>query len=200
MRGRTPQSPEMRKLRGAEYRRVRKESDEYRRMRQASDDRQEPGEDAPPCAKAFSAGWDAPAWLPAGAKEVWRQALPIALRETKLQESALQVFAAYCDAVYRLQRYSRVVEAEGAIYTTASGYVRKRPEVEMRDKAAHAVRNLASDLNLTPKSWIGSMGTYAGRQLDMFMNGGRATAPEATALEDQADGQVGYLGRRPELR
>lgn len=120
----------------------------------------------------FLQGGEPAAWLPEGAKRIWCEVLPIAQRETKLQQSGLQVFAAYCDAVYRLQKYSQEIETSGATYKTASGYFRKRPEVEMRDRAANDVRNLASELNLTPKSWIGSMGTFAGRQLGTYWSGG----------------------------
>lgn len=134
----------------------------------------------------FSDPWAAPEWLPDGARKIWAEHLPIARLETKLQLSGLHVFACYCDAVYRLQKYTRLVEEQGATYTTASGYIRKRPEVELRDRAANDVRNFAGELNLTPKSWIGSMGTFAGRQLDMFMNGGRpSAAPSAPKPQEQ---------------
>jgi hypothetical protein len=47
----------------------------------------------------------------------------------------------------------------------------------MRDRAVNDVRNYASELNLTPKSWIGSMGTFTVRELDMFINFGRVQPP-----------------------
>jgi P27 family predicted phage terminase small subunit len=151
----------------------------------------------------FSPGWAPAAWLPDGAKEVWRHLLPIALRETKLQESGLQVFAVYCDAVYRMQKYTREIETEGATYKTESGYIRKRPEVEMRDKAANDVRNFAAELNLTPKSWINSMGTFSGRQLDMFMNGGRAAEPMPEtpgAPVKPGESLDAFLGAKPTIQ
>ena len=153
----------------------------------------------------FSLRFQPAAWLADGAKLIWAEQLAIALRETKLQESGLQVFAIYCDAVYRLQKYSQEIEVKGATYTTASGYVRKRPEVEMRDKAANDVRNYASELNLTPKSWIGSMGTFAGKQLDMFMNGGRidSVQPDVVAapgdLPPKGDTLSAFLGDKPTI-
>jgi len=152
----------------------------------------------------FSPGWEPASWLADGAKRIWCELLPIARRETKLQESGLQLFAAYCDALYRLHKYSKEIEDKGATYTTDRGFVRKRPEVEMRDRAANDVRNFASELNLTPKSWIGSMGTFAGRQLDMFMHGG-VQAPAAPAQEQkgsvpvETQGIGSYLANRPTI-
>lgn len=140
----------------------------------------------------FSPGWEPAAWLPDGAKKIWTELLPTALRETKLQRSSLSVFATYCDAVYRMQKYTALIEKDGATYTTASGYIRKRPEVEMRDAAARDLRIYASELNLTPKSWINSMGTFSGRQLDMFMNGGRAASHDEPTPE--APGQTATPG------
>lgn len=154
----------------------------------------------------FSPGWEPAAWLSDAAKRVWCEQLPIALRDTKLQQSGLIVFASYCDAVARLHKYSKDIEDNGATYKTATGHERKRPQVEMRDKAANDVRNYASELNLTPKSWIGSMGTFAGRQLDMFMNGGRGSAPlqgdtkpSAAAPAPGAD-LDSFLGSRPTVQ
>jgi phage terminase small subunit len=125
----------------------------------------------------FPACWEPAEWLPEGAKRIWCEQLPIARRETKLQESGLIIFAAYCDALHRLQKYSWEIDAFGATYTTASGFERMRPQVEMRDRAVNEVRNYASELNLTPKSWIGSMGTFTVRELDMFINFGRVQPP-----------------------
>jgi P27 family predicted phage terminase small subunit len=152
----------------------------------------------------FSPGWQPAAWLPEGAKQIWREQLPIALRETKLQQSGLQVFATYCDALYRVHKYTRLIEEKGATYTTASGYERKRPEVEMRDAAVRDMRIYASELNMTPKSWINSMGTFSGRQLDMFMNGGRAPAPIKPDMQGatptKGESLDAFLGAKPTLQ
>lgn len=152
----------------------------------------------------FSHGWEPAAWLPDGAKLIWCEQLPIVQRETKLQQSGLPTFAVYCDALYRLQKYSQEIEKDGATYKTATGHERRRPQVEMRDKAANDVRNYASELNLTPKSWIGSMGTFAGRQLDIFMNGGREAAPAPTAQgatpPPKGDGLDAFLGNKPTIQ
>jgi len=120
-----------------------------------------------------------PAWMSDDAKAIWVDRLPIALGEAKLQESGLQVFAMYCDALYRLEKYSWEIQKEGDTYTPKSGYRRKRPQVDMRDRALKDLRACASELNLAPKSWISSIGNFVGSELQMFLHGGRVLGPEA---------------------
>lgn len=154
----------------------------------------------------FSEGWNPPEWLPAGACQIWIDQLPTVLKETKLQQSGLPTFAQYCLAQYRVQQYTRELAA-GETYTTPSGYIRNKPQVELREKALKSVVSFAESLNLTPKSWINSMGGFASRQLDMFLHGGKAPAveqPSASPADvgtapEQAHSIGGFLASRPTL-
>ncbi len=115
----------------------------------------------------FSKGSEAPSWLPDDAKCLWRELLPSVRRENELQRSGLIIFAAYCDALYRLQKFSREIEDKGVTYATKSGNMRKRPEVDMRNSAANAVHSLANELNLTTRSRINATATFVGGRLDL---------------------------------
>ena len=193
MKGQPPKSPMLKKLQGNTGKRRKKSVVES-----------EVPKISPEVSEKifFSAVQQAPSWLPDGAKTIWREQLPIVMRETKLQESGYQVFASYCDALHRLQKFTMDIDKQGATYKTESGYFRKRPEVEMRDRAANDVRTLAAELNLTPKSWISSMGTFSGRQLDLFMNGGQKPAePGAPGpLGQEGDELDRFLGSRPTIQ
>jgi P27 family predicted phage terminase small subunit len=194
MKGRSTKSPAVKKLQGNAGKRAKPA---------VVDDAPKPAAQENPEEVFFSSAWQPAAWLPEGAKKVWREQLPVALRETKLQLSSLQVFATYCDALHRLQKYTGLIEEKGATYTTNSGYERKRPEVEMRDNAARDLRIYANELNLTPKSWINSMGTFAGRQLDMFMNGGRVPQDQMDKPgipPAKGDGLDAFLGGKPTMQ
>src|SRR5579863_4862019 len=112
--------------------------------------------------------WSPPSALAPSAQAVWERDIEAARRQARMQQSQLPTFALYCDAIARFERYSAELEREGATYKTPSGYRRLAPEVGLRDRAAADIRQLAAELMLTPKSWASGMGTYAGRQLDLF--------------------------------
>lgn len=163
MRGRAPKAEKLKRLQGNTRQRGKKKPPEVFFPSHAPSD-----------------PWLPPAWLPEGAKRAWASQIDLVRRETKLQESGLPTFAAYCDALARFVEYTKAIESGGATYTTNTGFRRAVPEIALRDRALLDLRNLAAELNLTPKSWITSMGTFSGRQLDLFMHGGaRPTAAPA---------------------
>jgi P27 family predicted phage terminase small subunit len=185
MKGRRPKDPALKELHG-------------------NTRRQAKGAAAAPAAKSaetfFSDPWDPPPHLSEEAQQIWREMLPTVRAETQLQRSSLPVFGLYCTALADWRSFDATIRKDGAVYTTASGYRRPSPEVALRAAAAREAGRLAVELNLTPKSWIGSMGTFKGQQLDLFMHGnGKAAAPAPSAspvpaTEDSIDA---FLGNRP---
>jgi P27 family predicted phage terminase small subunit len=146
--------------------------------------------------------WAAPAWLSKSAQAVWNREIDTARRQARLQESHLPVFGQYCDAIARVERYSRAIQNRGACYVTPSGYRRLSPEVGLRNQAAAEVKALAAELMLTPKSWVSGMGTFSGRQLEMFLDRPAPTTTPATEepATSAADAGLGsYIARRPSV-
>ena len=196
MKGRGPVSPELRKLRGNPGRRkapAEGEKSFFSGEAPEPDDGDEPAAPDP---------WSPAAWLPPGAREIWHREIEAAKRQARLQLSQLPLFATYCDALHRLERYTAVIEKDGATYTTPSGYRRLAPEVGLRDRAAQDVKALAAELMLSPKSWVSGMGTYAGRQLELFRDQptpapGAAPTPQAPHDTDSVDS---YRAHRPTLQ
>ncbi|HZK89765.1 MAG TPA: P27 family phage terminase small subunit [Stellaceae bacterium] len=160
---------------------------------------------ASPAENVFSAAaaelWAPPGWLPAPAKDIWTREIETARRQARLQESQIPLFASYCAALSRLEHYTAQLEAEGAVYTTPSGYRRLAPEVSLRDKASAEVRALAVELLLSPRSWTTSTAIFTGKQLELYLNRPRAIAPAATPAEEPAEASSGslggYISRRP---
>lgn len=157
MKGRTPATDAERELRGNPGKRPAPEKSDQGFF-------SEPGGDP----------WSPPDWLSEHARAIFRAEIETARREARLQASQLPLFAAYCDALHRLEKYTRELDEHGATYETKTGFRRLAPEVTLRDRAAADVKALAAELMLTPKSWVSGMGTYAGRQLELFQHGGRS--------------------------
>jgi phage terminase small subunit len=141
--------------------------------------------------------WLPAPWLPSQAQAIWQRELEPARRQAHLKQSQLPLFALYCDALCRLERYTAELAASGSTYTTPSGYRRLAPEVGLRDKAAAEVKSLAAELMLSPKSWTSGMGTFVGRQLELFDEHRGAAATAAAAKPDSADALTTYLAGAP---
>lgn len=144
--------------------------------------------------------WAPPPWLLPGAQTVWAREIDPARRQARLQSSQLPLFACYCDALHRLELYTAAL-AGGATYKTPSGYYRTLPEVGLRDRAAADVKQFAAELMLTPKSWASGMGTYAGRQLELFRDplDRPAAAPATAAPQPESASLDAYVAARPQL-
>lgn len=126
-----------------------------------------------------------PSWLSARAKEIWAEEIAGLKKTTLLQAPALRLFAMYCAAWHRYERYEEKLAA-GDTYETKTGYARKRPEVEMRDASAKEIRSLANDLNISPKSWASTAVQRQAQQLDLFARGLSGTTQPAPADGDTA--------------
>lgn len=127
-----------------------------------------------------------PGELSEEAQRIWADQIADVVKMVMLQRQGYQVFAMYCDALSRFWKYTQKL-SRGETYKTDTGFYRKKPEVELRDRAFSDVVKLASELNLTPKSWIASTSTREGRALDtvarqlsLFGESGQPVAPPSS--------------------
>lgn len=125
------------------------------------------------------------------AQRIWAEQIGDVVKMVMLQRQGYQVFAMYCDALARYWKYTDKL-SKGETYKTDTGFFRKKPEVELRDRAFNDVAKLAEQLTLTPKSWIAAASARQSRELDVFAKqldlfgeaGHTAPAsPEAAATE-----------------
>lgn len=85
------------------------------------------------------------------AKAVWQRAGTELVRRRVLTLGGLDDFAAYCATVARAVRAeTRLTEAGGDTYVTATGYERPRPEVAIAREAWAEARQYARATGLTP--------------------------------------------------
>ena len=91
-----------------------------------------------------------PSWLSREAKREWRRMAPALETRGLLTEADRSAFAAYCTAYGDWYTAEKVVQKEGTTYTTATGYVRERPEVDQKRKAMKAMRDFLALFGLSP--------------------------------------------------
>lgn len=93
-----------------------------------------------------------PVWLSKEGKAEWKRVSPILVDERRtLTKADLPTLAAYCEAVAQVQQATRVIEREGLTFMGQSG-PKKHPAVGIRHDAMTQVRQLGSELGLTPVS------------------------------------------------
>lgn len=139
-----------------------------------------------------------PPWLNAGARAVWLAEIAGLKASTLILLPALRLFAMYCAAVERVERFSKVLDDKGETYETKTGFVRERPEVGLMKSAGNDVIKLSIELNISPKAWTASTSTQKREQLELFASGAAvdqpATQGQAAPAPDQLDE---YIAGRP---
>ncbi|MGE4372896.1 MAG: phage terminase small subunit P27 family [Xanthobacter sp.] len=94
----------------------------------------------------------APAWLPAAGKAEWRRVAPILVTErSTLSQADMPILGAYCAAFAEIQKATAIIEKEGSTFVGPSG-PKKHPAVSIRAAAMTQLRQLGSELGLTPAS------------------------------------------------
>lgn len=86
------------------------------------------------------------------AKEEWRRVAPFLFRRGLLTKQNVTDLAAYCQSCGRWWEYEKVIDEQGATFTTEKGYVCQRPEVTLSQKERTLMRQLAADFGITPAS------------------------------------------------
>ncbi len=86
------------------------------------------------------------------AKEEWRRVAPFLFRRGLLTRENVTKLAAYCQSCGRWWEYEKVIDEQGATFTTEKGYVCQRPEVTLSQKERTLMRQMATDFGLSPAS------------------------------------------------
>lgn len=129
-----------------------------------------------------------PAYLGKEAKLQWSVVVQHLAKRGLMIEAYTPALVAYCQAVESMIECGKVIEKEGRHYTTPTGQIKRRPEVEMQASAWTTVRLFSAEFGLT--SLQGPRLDHAlasvGRQGTLF--GDKpvppAAAPEATAPQE----------------
>ncbi|RWF62558.1 phage terminase small subunit P27 family [Mesorhizobium sp.] len=101
---------------------------------------------------ALSKTPSAPSWLPDAGKKEWRRVVPQLVANRKIAAHELGTVEAYCLAVANMRKAEAIVAAEGPIYTSPSGELKRHPATMLVKESVEAARRLAAELGLTPAS------------------------------------------------
>lgn len=137
-----------------------------------------------------------PTHLTVAEKKVWDREIGRLQRAGYARPSDLGAFAVYVQALARHALANRVLQKEGLTYETQSGYVRKRPEVEIVQAAERIILAFGKSLALTTGDRLRAATQMAGRQGELPF-GPTAPAPTAHSPQPQpaqdSDDPIGYL-------
>ena len=93
-----------------------------------------------------------PRWLLPEAKREWRRVAPELRRlglATIVDRTAL---SAYCQAYARWRQAEEILNREGFVFETGTGYLAPRPEVAIAQKSMTLMKGFASEFGFTPAS------------------------------------------------
>ncbi|MEI7605915.1 MAG: phage terminase small subunit P27 family [Rhodospirillaceae bacterium] len=91
-----------------------------------------------------------PKWLNDEARKEWRRIVPrIGDRLTRADYGVVE---SYCTAVGQVRELQVILNREGLTITGENGVLRPHPAVRMQGQAMTAVKALAAELGLSPKS------------------------------------------------
>ncbi|MPL66027.1 hypothetical protein SDC9_11695 [bioreactor metagenome] len=93
-----------------------------------------------------------PTWLDGKARKEWRRLAPTLERMHLLTDGDLAAFACYCKAVSDLQHADKVLQEEGRVFVTTTGYMMPRPEVAMANVAMKQIKDFAVQFGFTPSA------------------------------------------------
>lgn len=91
-----------------------------------------------------------PAWLSVEAKREWRKMTPELERLGLLTVIDGAALAGYCQAYARWKQAEALLDREGLVITTQSGYSQPHPAVAIAQKSLALVRAFCSEFGLTP--------------------------------------------------
>lgn len=93
-----------------------------------------------------------PTWLDKEAKKEWKRVAPELERLGLLTIVDGTALAAYCQAYSRWKQAEEILQAEGLIFATESGYLMPRPEVKIAEKSMQLIKSFCAEFGLTPSS------------------------------------------------
>jgi P27 family predicted phage terminase small subunit len=95
---------------------------------------------------------DCPDWLSDDGKAEWFRVATLLNAIGLIAEMYLMPLALYCSAVSDFKQYQKIIEEEGATFTTEKGYVGQHPAVAMRNNAWDRVLKAAKEFGMTPSA------------------------------------------------
>lgn len=110
--------------------------------RKLNDREPKPKKQAPTC----------PKWLEDEAKKEWKRLAKKMEAIGILTEVDLAAFAGYCQSYARWKEAEEYLSANGATFTTPSGYVQQVPQVSIAQTYLKLMGKYASEFGLTPAS------------------------------------------------
>lgn len=93
-----------------------------------------------------------PAWLSADAKKIWRRTVKQLESMQILSEADQDVICAYVNAVVLYERATKIVDEVGVLVEGRRDGMVKNPAVQVQRDQAQLIRQLGSELGLTPSS------------------------------------------------
>jgi P27 family predicted phage terminase small subunit len=95
----------------------------------------------------------APTWLSKDGKAEWRRVASILVNDRKtLTEADLGTLESYCCATGTVREMQRVINRDGAIVPSPTGFPKRHPALTAQDAAMKTARLCAAELGLTPVS------------------------------------------------
>ncbi len=93
-----------------------------------------------------------PAWLLPEAKAEWKRLAPELEPLGLLTPLDRAAFTGYCQSYAHWCRAQRVIKVRGALYVTAAGRLRERPDMAIAASSLKLMRAFAIEFGLTPSS------------------------------------------------
>lgn len=91
-----------------------------------------------------------PSWLSDEAKIIWRKTTKQLEAMNMLYSADTDIIVAYVNAVVNYQRSTKIVDSEGILIEGRRDGVVTNPAVRIQRDSANLIRQLASELGLTP--------------------------------------------------
>lgn len=93
-----------------------------------------------------------PDWLSQAAKTEWRRIAPVLVKAGIVTAADRAALAVYCQQYARVASAERLVEEQGPIVKSPSGYPIQNPNLAIANKAATLLIKYAAELGITPSS------------------------------------------------
>lgn len=93
-----------------------------------------------------------PSFLKPAAKREWRRITKELEALGLISQIDRAVLAVYCQAYATWQEMEKIIERDGAVQSTSTGYLAQHPAVSMRDKAIEQMMKAAAQFGFTPSS------------------------------------------------
>lgn len=91
-----------------------------------------------------------PPGLDARAQREWRRVAPLLFELNLLTKLDTINLAIYCQLISNLERYEKILSESGETYMTPSGFIKPRPEYNMKENTLKEIRQFTKFFGLSP--------------------------------------------------